>query len=219
MRIGTGNGRPSIDHFTLLESRGFSHIVLLPATRFQRCAGPGRGMLLIMIGFVVSLLFSLGASRLPADSSQSLFVIERNSGIDSPRHFEHEKRFRADRTVVALERRRSVGGEELAHVGGGSRLTGMTRTVHSVALKHILDKYKVASLSAVASTCPSTLQFHSCWPALRVAQHNHKKLAPSTEAAIAMYSLSDGKTRATNSGSATKSNLCILTCVADCTSH
>src|SRR6516165_3685272 len=94
MRIGTGNGRPSIDHFTLLESRGFSHIVLLPATRFQRCAGPGRGMLLIMIGFVVSLLFSLGASRLPADSSQSLFVIERNSGIDSPRHFEREKRFR-----------------------------------------------------------------------------------------------------------------------------
>jgi len=109
-------------------------------------------MLLIMIGFVVSLLFSLGASRLPADSSQSLFVIERNSGIDSPRHFEREKRFRADRTVVALEWRRSVAGEELAHVGGGSPLTGMTRTVHSV-IKHIVDKYKVASLSEVASTC------------------------------------------------------------------
>ena len=121
-------------------------------------------MLLIMIGFVVSLLFSLGASRLPADSSQSLFVIERNSGIDSPRHFEREKRFRADRTVVALERRRSVGGEELAHVGGGSRLTGMTRTVHSVALKHIVDKYKVALNMPVNAPISLLLARLTCCP-------------------------------------------------------
>ena len=39
-------------------------------------------MLLTMIGFVVSLLFSLGASRLPADSSQSLFVIERSTNAN-----------------------------------------------------------------------------------------------------------------------------------------
>jgi hypothetical protein len=75
------------------------------------------------------------------------------------------------------------------------------------------------TVSVFIDLSASTLQFHSCWPTLRVAQHNHKKLAPSTEAAIAMYSLSDGKTRATKSGSATKSNLCILTCVANCTSR
>ena len=35
-----------------------------------------------MIGFVVLLLFSLGASRLPAGSSHSLFVIERSTNAN-----------------------------------------------------------------------------------------------------------------------------------------